>query len=56
VFDGKGNVLGIAVRHVAGGQAAGIIILPAAGVAEIAAQAAAIKPEAVAAASGLTSP
>ena len=56
VFDAKGDILGISVRHVAGGQAAGIIILPAAGVAEIAAQAAAIKPEPAAAATGLTSP
>jgi hypothetical protein len=56
VFDGKGNLLGISVRHVAGGQAAGIIILPAAGVAEIAAQAAAIKWEPAAAASAETTP
>ena len=45
VFDEKGEVLGISVRHVAGGQAAGIVILPTVSVAEIAAQAAAIKPE-----------
>ncbi len=47
VFDAKGKVLGITVRHVAGGQSAGLIILPAADVADIANQAAAIKIEPV---------
>lgn len=45
VFDADGNVLGIALRHVAGGQSGGLIILPAEEVAEIATQAAAIKIE-----------
>lgn len=45
VFDATGNVLGIALRHVAGTQSAGFIILPAEDVAEIATQAAAIKVE-----------
>jgi hypothetical protein len=45
VFDAGGKVLGIALRHVAGGQSSGLIIVPAADVAEIAAQAAAIKIE-----------
>lgn len=43
VFDAEGKVLGLAVRHVAGGQSASLIILPAADVADIAKQAAAIK-------------
>ena len=45
VFDAQGRVLGIALRHVAGNQSAGLILLPAADVAEIATQAAAIKVE-----------
>lgn len=45
VFGAEGKVLGIAVRHVSGGQSAGMIILPAEDVAEIATQAAAIKIE-----------
>lgn len=45
VFDAKGKVLGIAVRHISGTQSAGLIILPADAVAEIATQAAAIKVE-----------
>jgi hypothetical protein len=45
VFDSAGKVLGIALRHVAGGQASGLILVPAGDVAEIAAQAAAIKVE-----------
>lgn len=47
VFDAEGNVLGLTVRHVAGGQSAGLIILPAADVADIAKQAAVIKIEPV---------
>jgi hypothetical protein len=46
VFDASGKVLGIALRHVAGGQSSGLIIVPAADVAEIATQAAAVKVEA----------
>lgn len=45
VFNAEGKVLGIALRHVAGGQSTGLIILPAEEVAEIATQAAAIKIE-----------
>lgn len=45
-FDAAGRVLGIALRHVAGGQSSGLVILPAEDVAEIAREAAAIKPEA----------
>lgn len=39
-FDAEGKVLGIALRHVAGGQSTGNIILPAEDVAEIAKEAA----------------
>lgn len=45
VFDAQGKVLGIALRHVSGSQSAGLILLPAEDVAEIATQAAAIKVE-----------
>jgi hypothetical protein len=45
VFDAEGKVLGIALRHVSGGQSSGLIIVPAEDVAEIATQAAAIKVE-----------
>lgn len=45
VFDSEGKVLGIALRHMAGGQSSGLVIVPAEDVAEIAAQAAAIKIE-----------
>jgi hypothetical protein len=49
VFDAQGKVLGIALRHVSGTQSAGLILLPAEDVAEIATQAAAIKVEPAAA-------
>lgn len=45
VFDATGKILGVSVRHVAGSQSAGTIILSSADIAEIAAQAAAIKAE-----------
>lgn len=48
VFDAQGRPLGIALRHIAGAQSAGFIVLPVADVAEIATQAAAIKIEPVA--------
>lgn len=48
VFDPQGRVLGVSVRHIAGAQSAGMIVLPIADIAEIAAQAAAIKLESVA--------
>ncbi|MEJ1973892.1 MAG: serine protease [Lacunisphaera sp.] len=44
-FAADGKVLGIALRHVAGGQSTSVIILPAEDVAEVAKEAAAIKPE-----------
>lgn len=47
VFDADGKVLGIALRHVSGSQSAGMIIVPAEDVAEIATQAAAVKIEPV---------
>ena len=45
VFDAEGKVLGICLRNISGGQQAGIVIVPAADIADIAKQAAAIKPE-----------
>jgi hypothetical protein len=51
VFDAKGKVLGISVQNFANGRQTGIVVLPAADIAEIAKQAAAIqaKPKPVAA-------
>jgi hypothetical protein len=40
LFDAAGNVLGLAVQNLSGGRAAGLVVLPAADIAEVAKQAA----------------
>lgn len=47
VFDAAGKVLGVTTQHLTNGRPSGLVVLPAADIAEIAAQAAAIKPESV---------
>ena len=44
VFDQQGHILGISVQNLNGGRNNGLVVLPAADVAEIAKQAAAVKP------------
>jgi S1-C subfamily serine protease len=47
IFDASGRVLGVTTQHLTNGRPSGLVVLPAADIAEIAAQAAAIKPESV---------
>jgi S1-C subfamily serine protease len=47
IFDAAGHVLGVTVQHLANGRPSGAVVLPAADIAEVAKQAAAIKPEQV---------
>lgn len=46
-FDAAGHVLGVTTQYISNGRPSGLVVLPAADVAEIAKQAAAIKPEQV---------
>jgi S1-C subfamily serine protease len=47
IFDATGRVLGVTTQHLTNGRPSGLVVLPAADIAEIAVQAAAIKPESV---------
>lgn len=47
IFDAAGKVLGVTTQYLANGRPSGLVTLPAADIAEIAKQAAAIKPESV---------
>lgn len=47
IFNAEGRVLGVTTQYLANGRPSGLIVLPAADIAEIAAQAVAIKPDAI---------
>lgn len=48
IFDAAGHVLGVSAQYLSNGRPSGLVVLPAADIAEVAKQAAAIKPEQVA--------